>query len=73
MSSSPASSSRLTSGKPTSAARRSVAGELGTQRRPRSPRCASAGNKYAAVDPVPRPTRMPSSTSAADATAAARF
>ena len=43
------------------------------QRNSRRPRCASAGSRYATVEPVPRPTRMPSRTSAAAASAAARF
>ena len=37
------------------------------------PRSASAGSRNATVDPVPRPTRIPSSTSSAAASAAARF
>jgi hypothetical protein len=40
---------------------------------PLSPRAASAGSRWATVEPVPRPTAMPSSTSSAAASAAAFF
>ena len=45
-------------------------GEVATQRMPGSPRSASAGSRWATVDPVPRPTAIPSSTSSAAASAA---
>src|SRR3954454_18342913 len=57
---------------PRSRAMCSVAGEVATQRRS-SPRSASAGSRYATVEPVPRPTVMPSSTSCAAASAASFF
>src|SRR3954453_20484930 len=57
---------------PRSRAMCSVAAEVATQRRS-SPRAASAGSRYATVEPVPRPTVMPSSTSCAAASAASFF
>ena len=50
----------------------SVAREVAAQRSVR-PRAASAGSRWATVLPVPRPTRSPSATSRAAASAAARF
>src|SRR5207342_3461769 len=44
-----------------------------TQRIEDSPRAANAGNRYATVDPVPRPTVIPSSTRATEASAASCF
>ena len=49
-----------------------VAGDVATQRR-RSPRAASSASSGATVVPVPRPTRMPSSTRPAAYPAASRF
>src|SRR5262245_52160953 len=57
---------------PSARAALSVAGEVATQRSDSSRR-ASAGSRWATVDPVPRPTRIPSSTSSAAASAASRF
>ena len=57
---------------PSSRAALSVAGDVATQRRS-SARAASAGSRYATVEPVPRPTTIPSSTSSAAASAASRF
>ena len=52
---------------------RSVATEVATQRRSLRPRAASAGSRWATVEPVPRPTVIPSSTSSAAASAASFF
>ena len=51
----------------------SVATEVATQRMSLSPRLAIAGNRCATVEPVPRPTVIPLSTSSAAASAAIRF
>src|SRR5712691_12970312 len=57
---------------PSASAARSVSGEVDTHVTSR-PRRASAGRNRATVVPVPRPTVIPSSTSVAAASAAARF
>ena len=57
---------------PSSRAARSVRGEVATQRIS-SRRAASAGSRWATVEPVPSPTRIPSSTSSAAASAARCF
>ena len=49
-----------------------VATDVATHRRSR-PRAANAGSMNATVDPVPRPTRIPSSTMVAERSAAMRF
>src|SRR5262245_57141049 len=58
--------------RPSSAAAFSVRGDVATHRKS-SWRAASAGSRYATVEPVPRPTVIPSSTSSADASAASCF
>src|SRR5262245_5301900 len=58
--------------RPSSRAADSVAREVAPHRND-SPRPARAGSRYATVDPVPSPTRMPSSTSATAASAARCF
>ncbi len=60
-------------GIPSARACSSVATEVATQRIPLSPRAAIAGSRWATVEPVPRPIVIPSSTSAAAASAAIRF
>ncbi len=60
-------------GIPSSRACSSVATEVATQRISPTPRRAIAGSRWATVDPVPRPTVIPLSTSSAAASAASRF
>ena len=68
--SSRSSDSNGSTGRPSSFACSSVATEVATQRRPSSLRSARAGSRKATVEPVPRPTAIPASTSAAARTAA---
>src|ERR1700743_1852027 len=65
--------SKSSTGIPSERAGSAVATEGATQRRSVSPRRASAGRRWATVEPVPRPTVMPLSTSSAAASAARRF
>ena len=60
MSSSPSVSNGSTAS-PAARAATTVAGDVATQRR-RNPRAASSSSSGATVVPVPRPTRIPSST-----------
>ena len=64
--------SKSSTGIPSPRACSPVATEVTTQRIER-PRAAIAGSRWATVEPVPRPTTMPSSTSSAAASAARRF
>ena len=65
--------SKSSTGMPSERAWSAVATEVATQRRSVIPRRASAGSRWATVEPVPRPTVMPLSTSSAAASAARRF
>ena len=65
-------SSRVSNFIPSEVARSAVACEVGTPLM-LSPLVASAFTNHAAVEPVPRPTTMPGSTSAAAASPASRF
>ena len=58
--------------RPSPRAASSVAREVATHRRDR-PLRARAGSRYATVEPVPSPTRIPSATSSAAASAASCF
>src|ERR1700759_412159 len=60
-------------GMPSAVAACWVSGEVATHRSRVIPRSASTGRSWATVRPVPRPTRIPGSTSAAAATDAARI
>src|SRR5262245_34707197 len=68
-------SSRLVSGTPRRSASARVASDVGTPitSRPARTRSASSSTKCLAVEPLPRPSRMPGRTNSRAAAAAARF
>ena len=68
-------SSNVDSGTPTRSASRRVASEVGTPMtlRPARTRSPSSSTKCLAVEPVPRPSRMPGRTNSIARAAAARF
>ena len=71
--SSRSSDSNGSTGMPSERAWSEVATEVETQRISFRPRSASAGSRWATVEPVPSPTSIPSSTSSAAASAASFF
>lgn len=68
-------SAKLVSGTPSPRANAAVVSEVGipTTRKPFAMRAARASTANAAVDPLPSPTTIPSSTSSMARTAAMRF